>query len=124
MKHDMNCEICDAHVLNNSKHCRPCNRCTAEFDHHCSWINNCVGLSNYAHFMRMLILLNVVLTLQIVFSSIAIHLVKTEDDQDYNHTLLTGQAIKTLNSVTLGLTVPVLLYTLDLLRYHAILIYL
>ena len=57
------CSVCNSYVMNNSKHCQKCNRCTSEFDHHCLWINNDIGLLNYAGFMRMIIaLLIVVLT--------------------------------------------------------------
>jgi DHHC palmitoyltransferase len=32
-----------------------CNRCTKGFDHHCALANNCVGSSNYRHFILSII---------------------------------------------------------------------
>lgn len=37
------CKLCDSWVQENTKHCRVCQRCVSGFDHHCPWINNCVG---------------------------------------------------------------------------------
>jgi len=34
-----------------SKHCRMCGHCVYEMDHHCGWINNCVGKSNRIFFL-------------------------------------------------------------------------
>ena len=48
------CDACDTHVLKNTKHCQRCNRCAYEFDHHCVWVSNDIGLHNYIDFMRML----------------------------------------------------------------------
>lgn len=44
------CEYCIAFVSVNSKHCRVCHRCVDDFDHHCKWVNNCVGKRNYKSF--------------------------------------------------------------------------
>jgi hypothetical protein len=37
------CSICKTHVHPRSKHCGDCNKCIAVFDHHCKWLNNCIG---------------------------------------------------------------------------------
>jgi len=43
--------VCNTHVLPRSKHCGQCNRCVNTFDHHCIWLNNCVGEQNYKYFI-------------------------------------------------------------------------
>ena len=51
---DLFCNICDAYVQAKTKHCGPCNRCCEEFDHHCVWLNNCIGTQNYSNFRRLI----------------------------------------------------------------------
>ena len=36
-------------------HCRICCRCVLRMDHHCTWINNCVGHNNYRSFFSFLV---------------------------------------------------------------------
>ena len=43
--------ICEMRIHHNTKHCFACNRCCQDFDHHCFWLNNCIGKRNYKHFL-------------------------------------------------------------------------
>jgi palmitoyltransferase len=38
-----------------SKHCNACGACVRKFDHHCPWINNCIGEGNYKQFVWYLL---------------------------------------------------------------------
>ena len=38
-----------------SKHCRRCDKCVADFDHHCVFLNNCIGGRNYPWFFGSLV---------------------------------------------------------------------
>ncbi len=53
------CDICRSYVESRSKHCLTCKRCASGFDHHCKWINNCIGERNYGWFVGMIVSLPV-----------------------------------------------------------------
>ena len=49
------CNLCNDIRSVNSKHCARCNRCTLFFDHHCKWVNNCIGQKNYKNFIKLIL---------------------------------------------------------------------
>lgn len=41
---NMLCPSCEVICTTESRHCYICNKCVERFDHHCQWINNCIGV--------------------------------------------------------------------------------
>jgi len=49
------CPECQVIRTPRSRHCNVCDRCVDRFDHHCPWINNCVGIKNHSVFLLFII---------------------------------------------------------------------
>ncbi|XP_011335754.1 palmitoyltransferase ZDHHC15B isoform X5 [Ooceraea biroi] len=48
------CEKCQLIKPDRAHHCSVCGTCVLKMDHHCPWVNNCVGFHNYKFFMLFL----------------------------------------------------------------------
>lgn len=49
------CTVCNGFKAPRSHHCRKCGYCVKKMDHHCPWINCCVGHNNHGYFTLFLI---------------------------------------------------------------------
>ena len=114
---DLYCNICKSRVIENTKHCAICNRCCHEFDHHCHWVNNDIGESNYTLFLRLLILVILTLTAQ---STICIFSMTTADQLflDSSESLISFDRLIILNGFTLVFAQIFLALITYLLFFH------
>ncbi|KAI9335838.1 DHHC palmitoyltransferase-domain-containing protein [Zopfochytrium polystomum] len=48
------CPKCKVYKPPRSHHCSVCRRCVLKMDHHCPWLNNCVGHRNLGYFIRFI----------------------------------------------------------------------
>uniref|UniRef100_A0A674GA94 Palmitoyltransferase n=1 Tax=Taeniopygia guttata TaxID=59729 RepID=A0A674GA94_TAEGU len=48
------CDRCQLIKPDRCHHCSVCAMCVLKMDHHCPWVNNCIGFSNYKFFLLFL----------------------------------------------------------------------
>lgn len=53
------CSTCHIFRGPGVSHCKKCDNCVENFDHHCPWLGNCIGKNNYYLFFIFLIFVNV-----------------------------------------------------------------
>jgi len=118
------CNTCKLFRPPRAKHCRYCDNCVLQFDHHCPWVGTCVGQRNYRYFVMFVF--SVVLLSGFTFATSVTVLV-----QDSMHSNAPGHQINRFadaiatNPASLALTIFsgfVLLSVLGLATYHTNLI--
>ena len=83
-----------------------CNKCVKGFDHHCLWLNNCIGARNYLRFIALccVYLAQSLFTLGI---AISVHHMDSEVGEKIHDTKsalsITFLAIESLKSLAVGL---------------------
>ncbi len=65
------CPTCNFFRGINISHCKKCDNCVENFDHHCPWLGNCIGKNNYGYFLIFLVFCNL-FSLSNLFTSVGI----------------------------------------------------
>ncbi|BES95086.1 unnamed protein product [Nesidiocoris tenuis] len=106
------CTRCETYRPPRAHHCRICKRCIKRMDHHCPWINNCVGERNQKYFIQFLVFVGVlsVYALFLVIVSWVQACPDCSDDVSIKQSRIVHCIILVMESSLFGIFVLVILY--------------
>ncbi|KAK7203679.1 palmitoyltransferase erf2 [Myxozyma melibiosi] len=72
------CTVCNIWRPARASHCRTCDCCIDRLDHHCKWLNVCVGARNYRYFFTFIASSSILALLTSISSFLAVFLWKRD----------------------------------------------
>ncbi|CDH50950.1 probable palmitoyltransferase zdhhc14-like [Lichtheimia corymbifera JMRC:FSU:9682] len=76
------CETCRIYRPPRASHCRQCDNCVETEDHHCIWLNNCIGKRNYRPFFVFITTATLLCLFVIAFSAVHLILIYRDSQDD------------------------------------------
>lgn len=68
----LRCSVCVSRVNKLSRHCLVCDKCVVDYDHHCKWLNNCIGAANYRSFICLIVSTLFLVAMQLIASVVVL----------------------------------------------------
>ncbi|KAB0801426.1 hypothetical protein PPYR_05780 [Photinus pyralis] len=88
------CKKCIAPKPPRTHHCSVCKRCILKMDHHCPWLNNCVGYRNHRYFFMYTVYMVVGVLFIIIFGFDLAYSGIWLSSDDYDDPELEGHPVK------------------------------
>ena len=117
------CPHCDNEkpMKDTTKHCIRCNKCVSHFDHHCLYLNTCIGARNYFSFFVLITSIVVLQALHIVLQIVLLVQAGNRDPDVIERIEAMGLTrVAYLTLASFFLLVPTLVFglVLSLLCFH------
>eukprot|EP00611_Tribonema_gayanum_P016712 TRINITY_DN29107_c0_g1_i1.p1 TRINITY_DN29107_c0_g1~~TRINITY_DN29107_c0_g1_i1.p1 ORF type:complete len:342 (-),score=82.42 TRINITY_DN29107_c0_g1_i1:119-1144(-) len=105
------CARCDGFKPPRAHHCRVCRRCIVRMDHHCPWVNNCIGALNQKAFILFLAYTLLLSVYGLGLGAAYFYACESGDESCLEHTPTTSTFAPTLLVLSFG----ALLFTVTML---------
>lgn len=107
------CPKCKAKREQNSFHCIICNKCIANYHHHCFWVNNCVGRKNFLIFILFVFFVTVFAVQFVLFGLLSIIYAQSKVEWCDKNFCLPLQNTMCIISILVGvvMAVPLIIYS-------------